>query len=142
VIKADGTKEHALGSATGEWPRFSPNGAKIVYGSGGDIRVMRANGTNDHTISVGGNSYYPDWSPNGKRIAYFSGATIWVMNADGSHATAVSAADASWGPSWSPNGKKLAYPSSSNQVIVMGSGGTNPTPIGAMGECCIAWAPR
>jgi TolB protein len=103
------------------FPRWSPDGSKIVFESdrsGNDeIWVMNADGSDlkkltNHSADDG----QPVWSPDGSRIAfgsYRSGfGDIWVMNANGTglfNVTARTSED--WSPSWSPNGKEIAFDS-------------------------------
>jgi len=54
-----------LGS--GYYPRWSPDGKKILYTSGKSIWMMNPDGSNKERIIDG---YDAAWSPDGKRIAY------------------------------------------------------------------------
>jgi len=75
AARRDGTHIHRLGTHTGEYPRYSPDGKRIVYGdTDGSIHIMRSNGTHNHAIT-GALGDYPDWSPNGKWIGFSSGGT-------------------------------------------------------------------
>ena len=118
AIHPDGTHRHRIGSGIGEYPRYSPDGTKILYGSGADgqIHVMRADGSNDHALTSAGGDY-PDWSPNGRLIGYTSGGQVWIMRADGSHKHQVTTTGASYSPVFSPDGAWIAYSTGSGAQI-------------------------
>jgi len=70
-------------------PRYSPDGAKIVFDSDG-IWIMNSDATNLKYLGLGDS---PSWSPDGQKIVYIGSSgkeidstngTVWVMNADGS----------------------------------------------------------
>jgi Tol biopolymer transport system component len=51
-------------------PAWSPDGSHIVFRSGWDLRVMRADGTGQHVVLKFRNGpWAPVWSPDGTRIA-------------------------------------------------------------------------
>lgn len=76
---------------------WSPDGDLIAFGSdrnsssqfGGDIYVMRANGSDVRRITFDDSAYAPVWSPDGCGIAFNSGVSgtsqIYVMGSDGSN---------------------------------------------------------
>jgi Tol biopolymer transport system component len=97
------------------WPEFSPDGARLAFGSNRDgdvdVYVMTAapenaetnvplnrtnamRGINSSGVLVATNERWPAWSPDGQKIAVWSGigtgllndAAIWVIDADGSGA--------------------------------------------------------
>ena len=51
-------------------PAWSPDGKQIAYWNGGDLFVMRADGSHQHQVVSEGGSWAPSWSPDGKQIAY------------------------------------------------------------------------
>jgi Tol biopolymer transport system component len=76
--------------------RWSPDGSKIVFSSGGahsyQIFVMNADGTNAEQLTHGpGRNDLPEWSPDGTQIAFISqrdgNRELYVMDADGSSET-------------------------------------------------------
>jgi Tol biopolymer transport system component len=100
-------------------PRFSPDGARIVYQIGSDIRASRVviqqigNAAVTEIVADGEN---PSWSPDGKQIALArvsaNRGSIWVYALDtmkGKQLT-FSTNDESW-PTWSPSGDWIAFQS-------------------------------
>ena len=149
VIHPDGTHQHRIGTGIGEYPRFSPDGSKIVYGSGvdGQIHVMRANGSHDHALTSAGGDY-PDWSPSGRLIGFSSGSSgtseVWIMRADGSHKHRVTTTGASYSPVFSPDGVWITFSlgSAGSAVWVSKIDGSHQHQIvGSEGGCCLGWQP-
>ena len=76
---------------------WSPDGERIAFGSdrnsssqfGGDIYVMRTDGSDVRQITFDDSAYAPAWSPDGCGIAFNSGVSgtsqIYVMESDGSN---------------------------------------------------------
>ena len=92
-------------------PDWSPDGSRIAYAAGdpGDILVMNADGSNQHTI-VGGptDDFGSAWSPDGDQIAFirFDDRTVRVANADGSDIHIVRAFGLQAVPGWQPRGDR------------------------------------
>ena len=93
-------------------PDWSPDGSQIAYHAGdpGDILVMNADGSNQHTV-VGGpaDDFGAAWSPDGEQIAFirFNDRTVYVVNADGSGEHAVRPFGLQAVPAWQPRGDRL-----------------------------------
>jgi Tol biopolymer transport system component len=114
VMDADGTDQVQLtfdDTFKDQVPDWSPDGSKIAYAAGdpGDILVMNADGSDQHTI-VGGptDDFGSAWSPDGEQIAFirFDDRTVRVANADGSGVHIVRAFGLQAVPGWQPRGDR------------------------------------
>ena len=106
-------------------PPPDPAIAYVSAASGGELRVMNADGTNNTIILRKGGAVFPNWSPDGSKIVFESGPYgvqghgIYIVNKDGSGLCKVAALNATsvgfgGGPVWSPvalaDGKyRIAY---------------------------------
>lgn len=101
------------------WPRISPDGKSILFGSQklGDfeIFVMDIKGGNEKRLTNSpGIDSRPAWSPDGKRIAFTSNRDgnyeIYVMNADGTGVRRITNhKERDDFPAWYPDGKRLVF---------------------------------
>lgn len=99
------------------WPRFSPNGRQLAFGSSRDgdfeIYAMRPDGGDVHRLTESpGRDVRPTWSPDAQRLAFTSvrdgNPEIYVMAADGSNPrNATQHADSDDYAAWHPDGKRL-----------------------------------
>lgn len=114
LVNSDGTGDREL--ARGEFPRWGPEGAGIVYaGPDSELHSVRLDGTADRTITRGGNLLEATSSPDGTRVA-FSALTadgtqaLHVMNADGSAVRRLTIpAGQDTTPIWAPTGDALLF---------------------------------
>ena len=92
-------------------PRWSPDGATILFSRGDDIWVVAATGgtptnlTNSAEVESGA-----AWSPDGTTIAYTRGDEIWTMQPDGSNQQVLAAGSAEqtyYRLACSPDGKRV-----------------------------------
>lgn len=126
VANADGSGEARLTadtSANEDYPRWSPDGARIAYTSvteTASIFVVGADGSGVARLTVGQPLNHGDedavWSPDGTKLVFVSGRDgggryLYVMNADGSQPRRVpnQPGNEAYGPVWSPDGTKIAY---------------------------------
>jgi Tol biopolymer transport system component len=126
VVNTDGSGLKTLAGGPGcqMYPRWSPNGRKIVYfeSQPGDqdpqnLWVMNADGSGKTQLTgTSQRSYLPTWSPDGEQIAYSrmvhafprERIAIYAINADGSGERGVTSKSgqlADYWPMWATDGK-------------------------------------
>jgi dipeptidyl aminopeptidase/acylaminoacyl peptidase len=65
------TATDEVGAALSTSPTARGAGLIAYAGPDGRIRIVRADGTGERTLSAGGGSYsWPTWAPDGRRVAY------------------------------------------------------------------------
>ena len=154
VMDADGSGQEWL--AAGNWPTWSPDGARISYTSyanGERIYVMNADGTRPQRLTDGQYDSEGAWSPDGEKIAFASerdeDAEIYAMNADGSgqeRLTDIEGHD-HWPPTWSPGGDRIAFTSDGaeevGEIYVMNADGSGLTRLthNPASDAFPAWRP-
>jgi Tol biopolymer transport system component len=171
VMNVDGTGDHAILANTvfSVEPRWSVNGQvafmSLMNGSGLDIYVMNADGTNLRRLTSGANNGDPAWSPDGTRISFGSDReggnklNVFAMNADGSQQvqlTHFGVPDEAGDTNWSSDGKKIAFevdvngrkqsdPNAYAEVWTMNPDGTGATSTRVQCSgvgCAPRWQPR
>ena len=128
-----------------DYPRWSPNGMKILFQSDRDhpdtgymdIYVMNADGSGVTRLTTDANDdSMASWSPGGTKIVFQSmrngvNYQVYSMNADGSNQVKLTNTSSSDGqPSCSPDGSKIVFASDRDHigfdsVYVMNSDGAN-----------------
>jgi WD40 repeat protein len=110
-------------------PRWSPDGATIVFERNRSIYTMAADGSDVQQLTSGTLDEAPAWSPDGSKIAFErrqigsalpgpGESFIDLMSADGSNIVETGVITAEGQPlSWSPDGSRIAY----TQQLVNGS---------------------
>ena len=103
VVNADGTQPRKLVGSLGQFS-WSPDGTRLAYGDGGDLIVVRADGTGRTTLPAQG-ALSPAWSPDGSRISYArSGGGVYVVRGDGSRPATLVDPHAHL-TAWTPDGR-------------------------------------
>src|ERR1044072_1131997 len=75
VVSIDGgnPKQLTNGASSSSAPRWSPDGRKIAFVTGGQIWTMESDGDNkDQVTKISTSAAAPVWSPDGKWIAFTS----------------------------------------------------------------------
>ena len=122
VMNADGTGRRSIIGKSKEyysWPRFSPDGSRLVFrgwkDENDDIYVANIDGTDQKRLTFDeAPDVRPSWSPDGEKIAYCSKRgdyyQIFEMDADGSHQKQLTTGfENNRSPAYSPDGLKLVY---------------------------------
>lgn len=123
VMNADGSNVSRLTylGANDDCPRWSPNGAKILFQSDRDhtdtgymdIYVINSDGSGVTLLtSDASDDSFASWSPDGSKIVFQNIGNgvnlVWAMNADGSSPINLTNTSSSDGePSWPPDGTKI-----------------------------------
>jgi len=81
VMKADGSDQHQLGTATGGEPDWSSDGRQIVFNDGRGLSVIGADGAGLRRLTAGPDED-PKWSPDG-RVILFASTRDDILNSEG-----------------------------------------------------------
>jgi dipeptidyl aminopeptidase/acylaminoacyl peptidase len=111
VVAAAPTIEEIYGADTVGGVAVSPDGARVAYTLGGEIRVVQIDGSRDRAWAKGS---APAWSPDGERLAFLAaddGARqIWSVAAAGDEARQLTHHDGFIDRFlWSPDGGRIAF---------------------------------
>jgi Tol biopolymer transport system component/predicted Ser/Thr protein kinase len=92
ILPTLGGSARRLGDVSGTVAGFlpsawSPDGQRIAYGAGQDLRVVGSDGTGVRTVvNASGRVSWPRWSPDGTRLRFAivnDGSSIWEVQVDG-----------------------------------------------------------
>lgn len=109
------------GSATHQWPAWSPDGSKIAYSSDAkghmDIYVKPSSGSGEEQLVLanGEDKWVSDWSPDGKLLMYSQQHgghwDLWVLpaNGEGKPTQILESQFGIFGARFSPDGHWFAY---------------------------------
>jgi Tol biopolymer transport system component len=121
VIDADGSDERQLTRPPGfryggSSPDWSPDGARIAFGSAHGLALVRPSGGSVTLVGVSGDA--PRWSPDSSTLAYIAptgsgqptNQDVYLVSASGSKPRRLTKEPGLEFPgAWSPDGKRLAY---------------------------------
>jgi WD40-like Beta Propeller Repeat len=100
---ATGTRQRL--SDGGRKPSWSPDGRRLVYQEGSEIRVIDRAGANGRIVATGTN---PSWSPGGVIVYVSASETFQLISPDGEAKGTLGSARDFLGPlQWSPDGRYL-----------------------------------
>ena len=98
-------------------PAWSPDGTRLLFGAGGRMFVVSADGAGRIDLGIGND---PVWSPDGVKIAFISSdatsamfnTDVHLVNADGTgKVRLITTPNPNYYLTWSPDGSKLAFAS-------------------------------
>lgn len=108
----------------GAYPRWSPEGDWIAFikgdtVKGGNVHVIRPDGSGEREISDDGSADALSWNPEGSRLAYSTRNMIGIIDPDGTNLTPFS--NVRPGPvSWSPDGRTITFsPGSGARIRIL-----------------------
>ncbi len=113
---------------------WSPDGTRIVYTNGSEVRLAKSDGTESRTLlAAPGLPFWPRWSPDGRQLRYSvrdpktSASTLWEANADGTHAHTL-LPDWNGAPNprcgtWTPDGRYFIFQAAGNIWAIREEGG-------------------
>ena len=96
-------------------PRFSPDGERIAFASGGDVYAYDVTLGTTTRLTFEGTNWYPVWSPDGATITFASnrtgsdGSDIFSVPVDGSDSPRrlLSRPNEQYAQGWAPDGTRL-----------------------------------
>jgi len=137
IMDSDGSNQINLtNNSSWNWqPRFSPDGAMIVFSRNNDIFIMNVDGSNQINLTNNTDSdEYPQFSPDGLKILFVSDRDgiywdIFTMDYDGSNQTNITNSTGwdGW-PQFSLDGSKIVFQSDQDgfmDIHIINTDGSN-----------------
>lgn len=93
---------------------WTPDGSRLLVRQRGGLYAVRANGSSEIRLTLGGDGSNAAWAPSGKRLAFEAAGSLYVVNSDGSRKRRLARGVVDGGffsgnVSWSPNGGQIAF---------------------------------
>lgn len=122
-------------------PRWSPDGSRIAFQSGGTIYVVPRQGGTPRALVTpedGGWVAYPAWSPDGRELAYVEDHGVYVRPiAGGEPRRLVPEGGAPHSLAWSPDGQWIAFVRGNSAFAYAGKAWGSPVNLGNIAPSAI-----
>ena len=159
VMNADGTDQRLVTDQdNASFPAFSPDGARLVYGTSapymGTISTINVDGTGRREAFARNRSMSdPDWSPDGRHIVfvfhthqYFSIAVMATGGGNFRELTRPITNQINASPDWSPDGQRIVFSSDrsgDSEIFTMDANGDDVRQVtdNDVADYFPAWSP-
>jgi TolB protein len=163
VMNVDGSRVRRVTTdrALDWYPTWSPDGKWLAYTAyenptctadcavssdpgDGDLRIVRADGSEMHTLASTADNKLPDWSPSGTSIVFVRDADLYTVELDGSGFTQLTDTPGGneYAPEWSPDGTKIVYGFlGSLRVLNLETNAVRDLTTGPEGSDSPSWSP-
>jgi Tol biopolymer transport system component len=108
----------------GTYPKFSPDGRKILYASSSRLFIYDSEKVTSTPLT--GTTYYEyngEWSPDGQQVAFYTNRSgsyeVWIANTATGNLRQATATGYASNPKWSPDAKHIAYRVSSGKLFTL-----------------------
>ena len=133
-------------SMVGTYPRWSPDGSRILFASTTGAYIVPALGGPPRSVVAG--AVAGDWSPDGTEIVYASVDGIYVQPLDGGAPRSLTKMRETHSPAWSPDKRFIAFAVGNpffmgpgrlvgniapSRIMIVASGGGTPTVVTSTG---------
>lgn len=124
-----------LGNLHAQSAAWSPDGRSLIYGSGSDVDLANADGSDPRKIAtIDGKADFFRWSPDGRVVRFMRwdsrdvAVTLWEIRPDGSHLRTITPEGNSAAPGWldgecsggwTPDGRYYLYRSNRGNGTVI-----------------------
>lgn len=115
VMNADGSKAADISRASGDFPAWSPDGARIAFasdratGTNPQIYVMNAVGSQQTRLTHDSMpDRHPSWSPDGTKIVFEGDGGLFLITLKTKAVKPLTQGPDS-APAWSPDGTKIVF---------------------------------